>query len=239
MDRRCLPLLKPRRCRKLFREVGILQARLGESEHIERTSAPEQLLELEYVYAAAPVGLLIVDRELRYVRINERLASMNGKPVAAHIGRTLREVIPDKAHLLEPLYRKVLDTGIEVSGYEISIPSSQGKLFRYLLFYPLRSASGEIIGVCGAIQDVTAEREAETEFGKASPLSLVRGVFAGIRMDRRQRRARRVYEPSPDRLCPVFRLNRLAGRVEYRGSPRRSAHRFPGHRRSACRSARL
>jgi two-component system cell cycle sensor histidine kinase/response regulator CckA len=148
---------------QLLREVGILHARLGESEHVEHPSAPGQLLELEYVYAAAPVGLLMVDRELRYVRINERLASMNGKPVAAHIGRTLREVIPDKAHLLEPLYRKVLDTGIEVSGYEISIPSSQGKLLRYLAtYYPLRSASGEIIGVCGAIQDVTAERAAES-----------------------------------------------------------------------------
>ena len=34
-----------------------------------------------------------VDRDLRYVYINDRLAGYHGRPAAEHIGRTLREMI--------------------------------------------------------------------------------------------------------------------------------------------------
>ena len=57
----------------------------------------EDLIELETLYRTAPVGLCLVDRDLRYVRINERLAAINGKPPGEHIGRTIREIIPEIA----------------------------------------------------------------------------------------------------------------------------------------------
>ena len=76
---------------------------------------PDRHLELDLLYRTAPVGLGLLDRELRYVRINDRLARINGKPVSAHIGRTVREVIPDLAvEVVSPhdtqkhLQRKVL-----------------------------------------------------------------------------------------------------------------------------------
>ena len=59
--------------------------------------ATEDCGELELLYRTAPIGLGLVDRDLRYVHVNERLAAMNGLPVEAHLGRTLREVIPDIA----------------------------------------------------------------------------------------------------------------------------------------------
>ena len=38
-----------------------------------------------------------IDTELRYVSINDHLAKINRLPAAAHIGRTLREVLGDLA----------------------------------------------------------------------------------------------------------------------------------------------
>ena len=52
----------------------------------------QQLGEIEAIYRAAPIGLCLVDADLRYVRINEQLAQINGSSVAAHIGNTLREI---------------------------------------------------------------------------------------------------------------------------------------------------
>lgn len=46
------------------------------------------LSELEAVYATAPIGLGLMDCDLRFVRLNAHLAEINGLPVEAHLGRT-------------------------------------------------------------------------------------------------------------------------------------------------------
>ena len=53
-----------------------------------------EALELDHLYQTAPVGLCLLDRNLRYLRINELLAEFHGKPVSEHIGRPIREVLP-------------------------------------------------------------------------------------------------------------------------------------------------
>ena len=50
--------------------------------------------ELEHLYRTAPLGLALIDRDMRYVRINNRLAAFNGRPAVDHIGRTIREMVP-------------------------------------------------------------------------------------------------------------------------------------------------
>ena len=52
------------------------------------------LNEIEQIYRYTPVGLCFMDTDYRFVRINEHMAEINGLPVSAHIGRTLRDVIP-------------------------------------------------------------------------------------------------------------------------------------------------
>ena len=44
-----------------------------------------------------PIGLCFIDTELRFVRLNDRLAEINRVPAAAHIGKTLREILPEMA----------------------------------------------------------------------------------------------------------------------------------------------
>jgi len=79
-----------------------LEAELVHSEERAR----RQWMELEAIYTTAPVGLFVLDRELRFLRLNERLAEINGLPVAEHLGQVVRDIVPDLADVAEPLFRR-------------------------------------------------------------------------------------------------------------------------------------
>src|SRR5574341_841892 len=46
----------------------------------------DQNLELEALYSCMPLGSAHMDRDLRFLRVNERLAAINGMAVEDHIG---------------------------------------------------------------------------------------------------------------------------------------------------------
>ena len=62
--------------------VTILSLRHRHAQEVMRENervANERLAHLRTIYASAPVGLCFVDRELRYVSINNAMAEMNGR----------------------------------------------------------------------------------------------------------------------------------------------------------------
>jgi len=122
--------------------------------------------ELETTYQGAPVGLCVFDRQLRYVRINDRLAEMNGLPVEAHLGRTPREIVPALADVIEGIAAKVFSTGQPVVDLELvgTTAADPGREHTWVeQWYPLRDATGEITGLSVVVEDVTAERAVATE----------------------------------------------------------------------------
>ena len=82
-------------------------------------SGDQDLSDLELMFQSAPIGMCHLDNDLRYVRINAALAAINGLTVSEHIGRTLREVLPDIAKTLEPALRQVLNTGKAILNAEV------------------------------------------------------------------------------------------------------------------------
>ena len=126
--------------------------------------ARKQLAELEHLYQTAPVGLCLVDREMRWVRINERLASFHGKPVSEHIGRRMQELIPEIAAKSEPFYRKVFDTREPIVDEEVSgvTPADPDTEKHWLAsFYPLTTDDGTVYAVSNVVQDITSRKHAE------------------------------------------------------------------------------
>jgi PAS domain-containing protein/anti-sigma regulatory factor (Ser/Thr protein kinase) len=67
----------------------------------------------------APLGIAVLDRDLRYLAVNELLAAVNGVPAAEHVGRHVREVIPTMRADLEDALRRVLDSGIALRGLQV------------------------------------------------------------------------------------------------------------------------
>ncbi len=126
-------------------------------------SLPSQrLAQLQAVYDGAPVGLAFLDRNLRYMNLNRRLANMNGRPLEEHLGRTVAEMIPELYPQVEPYIRRAL-AGEAISGFEVTIPASgDSKEKTVLLTYePARDEAGEVVGVSVALVDLTPIKHAE------------------------------------------------------------------------------
>ena len=122
----------------------------------------QRLAQLQAMYDGAPVGLAFVDRNLRYMNVNRRLANMNERSMEEHLGRTMPEVIPELFPLVESYIRRALG-GESISGVEITNPlpgPNQGKTV-LLSYEPARDEAGEVLGVSVALVDVTRMKRAE------------------------------------------------------------------------------
>ena len=117
-----------------------------------------EVLELAHLYERAPVGLCVTDTDHRFVRINQRLCDIHGKPREEHIGRTIHEVIPHISDQIVPMLRNVIGSsepvlGHEVRGHTSAYPDEERV---YLTdHYPLRSKTGSVVYVHSMVQDVT------------------------------------------------------------------------------------
>jgi PAS domain S-box-containing protein len=119
----------------------------------------QDLIELKTLYRAAPVGLCLVDRDLRYVRINKWLAAINGKPPGEHIGRTIREIIPEVASQIEPIYRRVFESGEPILDVEIigTLPAEpEVERSWRCSCYPMKSPDGMVERVSLVVEEITA-----------------------------------------------------------------------------------
>jgi len=120
---------------------------------------------LSVLLDAAPVGFAHYDRDARYLHINTALAAANGAPPEAHLGRTVREMAPALADVVEPLIAKVLQSGEPVLAVEITGVDDRGHLSHWTTgWYPVPDpVTGACVGVAVVATDITtvvAEGEA-------------------------------------------------------------------------------
>ena len=137
--------------------------------HLPRTGTspgsapPDKLALLEALLADAPVGLGMVDRDLRQVFANAELASIRGSSVDEQLGREVAELVPHLWTQLEPLYRQVLDAGVAVVESDVtgSSPADPSNARHWLSsMYPV-TVREDVVGVGVVTVDVTERRRAE------------------------------------------------------------------------------
>jgi PAS domain S-box-containing protein len=125
----------------------------------------QQLAEIEAIYQTAPIGLSILDADLRFIRINQRLAEINGLPIEAHLGRSLRELLPDLANAAEQILRPIIETGeprlnVEMEGETPAQPGVQRNWLEH--FLPLKD-NGKTIGISIVCEETTEQKRIEQE----------------------------------------------------------------------------
>ncbi|KAB7726506.1 PAS domain-containing protein [Rudanella paleaurantiibacter] len=126
----------------------------------------EQFDELQNIYQNAPMGLAVVDRELRFLRANDRLAEINGLSIEEHLGNTITDIVPDLAGQVSTILQHVFQTGqpllnIELNGYTKAEPNKE----RYWMesWYPLKNGKGDTFAVSVVVEETTERKRAEAE----------------------------------------------------------------------------
>ncbi len=127
---------------------------------------PDTLALLEALYAHAPVGLGYLDTEMRFRRVNQRLAEINGIAVEEHLGRRPSELLGEIGERSEELFRQVVETGEPVSNLPMTgeTPAEPGRLRHWIgNYYPVIAPDGTVLGMGAAIVEVTEQHEARLE----------------------------------------------------------------------------
>src|SRR5215472_10530751 len=75
--------------------------------------------ELQLIYDTAPVGLAFLTPDCRYAQINQHLTEICGISVANHIGRSVRETVPQVADEVEKIVQAVIHSGEPIMGVEV------------------------------------------------------------------------------------------------------------------------
>ena len=127
-------------------------------------AAQQSYAQLNTLLVSAPVGIGFWDRDLRFVRVNDALATINGLSPEEHVGRYLGDVVGELAPILVPLYRRVLETGEPVVHTESTDDAAlqMGERRHWLSsYYPVHTPEGEVIGIGAVIMEITDRKRAD------------------------------------------------------------------------------
>jgi PAS domain S-box-containing protein len=122
--------------------------------------------ELELIYRTAPIGLAFLSTDCRYIMINERLTEICGISVGDHIGRSVRETVPQVAEQVEQIVQTVLRTGESITGIEVrGQRPDRSNLDRVWIthWHPSKDRSGNIFGINVAAEEITDRKRAEAD----------------------------------------------------------------------------
>jgi PAS domain S-box-containing protein len=174
--------------------------------------------QLNAFFSNAPLGLAVIDKDLRFQRINGPFSLLNGLPSEDNFGKEMRDVVKHLADQIEPIVRQVASSGEPVLNYEITgpMPATPGGMGWWLKsFFPI-TREGEVATQIGiVVQDVSALKRAE------NAVRWLSGRLLQLRDDERRRLARDLHDSLGQNLTAVKMnisyLGRDASHMDERG----------------------
>lgn len=162
-------------------------------------------------FSASPAGMAILDRELRFVRINAPLAALHGVPTASHAGRTVEQVLPELAATVAPLMREVLLDGRSIRNVEVAVhaPSRGGEAAHWLVsFFPIPAPHGRNpLGVGEVVVDIGDRKRAELALEKSRAELRRLGAHREGMVEREHQRLAREFHDELGQLLTTARMH--------------------------------
>ncbi|WP_374509139.1 sensor histidine kinase [Niveibacterium sp.] len=126
------------------------------------TEALDDATLLEELCEVVPVGIAVLDTDLRYLRVNRAFSATTGADLAEHVGRSVRELLPDAADGIECAMQQVLASGEALLDEPLFAVPGEPRSW-LASYHPRRSEHGEVVGILAVTRDVTAQRDALQE----------------------------------------------------------------------------
>ncbi|MFC8032423.1 SpoIIE family protein phosphatase [Streptomyces griseoincarnatus] len=122
------------------------------------------------IFGQSPFGFVLIDRDLRVRRANERFASLFGGTPDDHRGKGVHDYLPrGEAERVAATLRRVLETGDSITDMHVTgfVPGSDERRHWSVNLYRVHSGSGRPIGIAWLGIDITARRAAAREAAAA------------------------------------------------------------------------
>lgn len=156
------------------------RARLLEASALAEREARSSAAQLRAVLQQAPIGVALLDPQLRFTQINPPLARISGLPAEQHLGRTVQAAAPQTWPYARPHLEHLLAGGEAVLDVPVDLRGRGGRPGgrAYLTsYFPVRAPAGELDGIGVLAQDVTGLHRAERA-ARSSEAALQRALEA-------------------------------------------------------------
>jgi PAS domain S-box-containing protein len=156
---------------RLLDDLGDVYALGIAADHTLLQRVETDLALCEQLINQSPIGLALMDPDLRYLMVNPALERIDGIPAEDHVGRHLRETLPfPDVDTVESALRQVLTTGTPLlDQYHVGRPPADPDHEHAwsLSFYRLEDPGGRILGAAVSVVDVTERHRAAAEADRA------------------------------------------------------------------------
>ncbi|MEV8530572.1 SpoIIE family protein phosphatase [Streptomyces sp. NPDC051211] len=137
------------------------------SKGVELDRVKTNLAFLDSLFETCPIGLVMLDEELRYVHLNQALADMDGIPVEDHLGRPVTDIMATSDDgEFQRMLRAVAEEGRPLVSALVGLRTpgrpDQDQV-RSVSFFPLTGAGDTRRGLGGLLVDVTDREHALLE----------------------------------------------------------------------------
>jgi PAS domain S-box-containing protein len=149
----------------------------------QRSGLNDTLSLLDSMLANAPIGLAFVDRNRRFVRVNQIFADLTGMSVSRHLGRTLTELLPGPiAEGMNGAVERVFSTEGPVRNLELSGEGGKpGRPWSWLVSaYPVRTTPNQVRWAGIIVLDASERKRSEEALRRSEKLAVTGRLAASI-----------------------------------------------------------
>ena len=149
----------------------------------QRAGLNDTLSLLDSMLANAPIGLAFVDRNCRFVRVNQIFADLTAVPVSRHLGRTLTDLLPaNVVEQVENAVQHVFSSEEPVRNLELN--GEGGKPRRpwtwLISAYPVRTTPTQVRWVGVIALDASDRKRSEEALRRSEKLAVTGRLAASI-----------------------------------------------------------
>ena len=149
----------------------------------QRAGLNDTLSLLDSMLANAPIGLAFVDRNRRFVRVNQIFADLTGMSVSRHLGRTLTDLLPGPvADGMNGAVQRVFATEEPVRNLELSGEGGKpGRPWSWLASaYPVRTTPNQVRWAGIIVLDASERKRSEEALRRSEKLAVTGRLAASI-----------------------------------------------------------